>query len=118
VGTTAPACLFCGIASGLVPSDQVYADDEVVAFRDIHPQAPLHVLVIPRQHIEGISSIGPEHAAVLARLLQVANRIAGEQGAAESGYRLVFNSGPDAGQSIFHLHLHVLGKRKLHWPPG
>ncbi|HEX6122264.1 MAG TPA: histidine triad nucleotide-binding protein [Ktedonobacterales bacterium] len=111
-------CLFCGIVAGMVPSQQVYADEQVIAFRDLRPQAPVHVLVIPRRHIAGIDAIGVEDGPLLLALARAANEIARGEGIAESGYRLVWNVGPHAGQSVFHLHLHVLGGRPLGWPPG
>jgi histidine triad (HIT) family protein len=111
-------CLFCGVAAGRVPSQQVYADEHVVAFRDIRPQAPVHVLVIPRRHVRGIDASEAEDGALLAAMIAAANAIARQEGIAASGYRLVWNVGPDAGQSVFHLHLHVLGGRPLGWPPG
>lgn len=113
-----PNCPFCRIASGDAPSAQVYSDDQVVAFRDVRPQAPVHVLVIPRAHIAGINTPEAEQGAVLSALVRAANIIAREQGIVESGYRLVWNVGPNAGQSVFHLHLHVLGGRPMEWPPG
>lgn len=111
-------CPFCGIASGKVPSQQVYADARVVAFRDARPQAPVHVLVIPRQHVRGIDAPEAENGELLAALIHAANVVARQEGIAGSGYRLVWNVGPNAGQSVFHLHLHVLGGRPLGWPPG
>ena len=111
-------CPFCRIVAGTLPSEQVYSDETVVAFRDLNPQAPLHVLVIPRRHIRGINAPEAEDGALLAAIVRAANQIAREHSAAESGYRLVWNVGPDAGQSVFHLHLHVLGGRRLGWPPG
>lgn len=113
-----PGCVFCGIASGSVPSRQIYADELVMAFQDRNPQAPVHVLVIPRQHISGINDPAAEDGALLASLVRAANLIARQQGIAETGYRLVWNVGAHAGQSVFHLHLHVLGGRPLGWPPG
>ena len=111
-------CIFCQIAEGALPSTRVYEDDYVIAFRDVNPQAPTHVLVIPKQHIPGIADPDAEDGETLARLFIAANRVVREQGIAESGYRLVFNQGNDAGQAVPHLHLHVLGGRKLGWPPG
>jgi histidine triad (HIT) family protein len=111
-------CRFCHIASGEAYSDQVYADERVVAFRDLRPQAPVHVLVIPRQHVRGIDTPEAEDGELLGALIHAANVIARQEGIATSGYRLVWNVGPDAGQSVFHLHLHVLGGRPLGWPPG
>ncbi len=111
-------CLFCRIADGRIPSDRVYEDDEVVAFRDIDPQAPVHVLVIPRRHIESADALTAEDAATVMAMFAAAQRVARALGVAESGYRLVTNIGADAGQSVQHLHLHLLGGRSLQWPPG
>lgn len=113
-----PTCPFCRIAAGQTPSTQVYSDEQVVAFRDLRPVAPTHVLVIPRRHIRSINSPEADDGAVLAALVRAANGIARDEGIAESGYRLVWNVGPNAGQSVFHVHLHVLGGRPLGWPPG
>jgi histidine triad (HIT) family protein len=113
-----PGCVFCGIAAGTVPSHQVYADESVVAFRDRNPQAPVHILVIPRRHVSGIDSPDAEDGALLVALVRAANFAARQEGVAEHGYRLVWNVGPHAGQSVFHLHLHLLGGRPLGWPPG
>ncbi|HIQ05067.1 MAG TPA: histidine triad nucleotide-binding protein [Anaerolineae bacterium] len=96
----------------------VYQDEEVTAFRDIHPQAPVHILIVPNRHIAGIAQITEEDAELIGRLFLVANRLAQQNGIAQSGYRLVFNQGPQAGQSVFHLHLHLLGGRRMRWPPG
>lgn len=111
-------CLFCGIAAGEIPADIVDQDDLVVAFRDIAPAAPVHVLVIPRDHIASAAELDAGNADIAARLLAVANRVAEAEGIADSGYRLVTNIGDDARQSVHHLHLHVLGGRRLGWPPG
>jgi histidine triad (HIT) family protein len=113
-----PNCPFCGVVAGTVPSRQVYADERVVAFRDRNPQAPVHVLVIPREHVRGIDDPGAENGELLAALIRVANEVARREGIAGSGYRLVWNVGRGAGQSVFHLHLHVIGGRPLGWPPG
>jgi len=115
---TEQTCPFCGIVSGSIPSQRVYADERVVAFRDRNPQAPVHVLVIPRAHVRGIDEPAAEEGALLAALIHAANEIARREGIAASGYRLVWNVGPNAGQSVFHLHLHVIGGRQLDWPPG
>ncbi len=112
------SCLFCRIADGKIPATQVLANDDVVAFRDVNPQAPLHVLIIPRAHVAGVNAPEALNGNILVALIQAANQVAREQGVGESGYRLVWNVGPDAGQSVFHLHLHVLGGRALAWPPG
>ncbi len=111
-------CIFCKLAKGLVKADIIYQDEEVVAFRDIHPQAPTHVLVIPRPHVTALWEADDSHAVLLGRLLLACNTIADQEGVNQSGYRVVINVGPDAGQSVDHLHLHVLGGRKLEWPPG
>jgi histidine triad (HIT) family protein len=112
------SCPFCRIATGQTPSTQVYSDEQVVAFRDARPVAPTHILVIPRRHISGIDAPEAADGALLTALVRAANAVARESGIAETGYRLVMNVGPNAGQSVFHLHLHVLGGRPLGWPPG
>jgi histidine triad (HIT) family protein len=112
------ACLFCRIVAGEIPSETVYEDDRVLAFRDIDPKAPVHVLVIPRRHVSGVDDLREDHAADAAALLLAVPRIARDQGIADGGYRLVFNSGADGGQAVGHLHGHVLGGRALTWPPG
>ena len=111
-------CIFCKVAKGLVRADVVYQDSELLAFRDIHPQAPVHILIIPRTHITALWDADDSHAVLMGRLLLAANTIAEQEGVNESGFRVVANAGPDAGQSVDHLHLHVLGGRKLEWPPG
>jgi histidine triad (HIT) family protein len=111
-------CLFCQIASGAIPAQIVYSSPDVTAFRDVNPQAPTHVLVIPNQHVESMAEVGSANSHLLARLFDVVNEVARDEGIAESGYRVVANSGPDAGQTVDHLHFHVLGGRPLSWPPG
>ena len=111
-------CLFCRIAAGEIPADIVYQDERSLAFRDINPQAPVHTLVIPRDHMESLDEAGRNDEALLGHLLRVAARVANEQGLSEGGYRTVINTGAGAGQSVFHLHLHVIGGRTLSWPPG
>jgi histidine triad (HIT) family protein len=111
-------CLFCRIIAGEIPADVVYQDERSVAFRDVNPQAPAHLLVIPRDHMESLDEASQRDEALLGHLLRIAARIANEQGLSESGYRTVINTGAGAGQSVFHLHLHVLGGRPLSWPPG
>ncbi|GIW09858.1 MAG: histidine triad nucleotide-binding protein [Chloroflexi bacterium] len=106
-------CVFCQIIQGAIPSQQVYADEQVYAFRDINPQAPVHVLVVPREHLPGLPALNDGHAALLLALHRAAHRVAVQEGIAERGYRLVVNSGPDAGQTVFHLHYHVLGGAPL-----
>jgi histidine triad (HIT) family protein len=111
-------CIFCKIASGQMDAQTVYQDDDVIAFRDINPQAPTHILVIPRRHIGSPNDLAEGDDALVGKVVRTGTRIAAEQGLAEPGYRLVFNAGPDAGYSVFHVHLHVLGGRPMSWPPG
>lgn len=112
------SCLFCRIARGEIPAKMVYEGGDVVAFRDIDPKAPTHILVIPRRHIASVNVLEPGDAELVGRLYLVARELAEAEGVAESGYRLVMNTGPEAGQSVDHIHLHLLGGRALHWPPG
>ena len=112
------ACLFCRIAAGEIPASVVYQDDRVLAFKDINPQAPLHVLVIPRRHIETLNDLTGEEDGLVGEMVRRGAAIAQENGYAEGGYRTVFNCNADAGQTVFHLHLHVLGGRSSNWPPG
>jgi histidine triad (HIT) family protein len=111
-------CLFCRVAAGEVPATLVHSDDDVVAFRDINPQAPVHVLVIPREHIASAAELTPDHDRLWGQLLRVAQSIAEEEGQAETGYRLVTNVGRRGGQTVRHLHLHLLAGRQMTWPPG
>ena len=111
-------CVFCRIAGGSTPARIVYEDGEVIAFRDKYPQAPHHILVIPRRHISRLHDLTPAEAPLIGKLLVVARDVAESLGFDESGYRIVINNGPGAGQSIFHLHVHVLAGRPMHWPPG
>lgn len=111
-------CLFCKIVAGEIPADFVHQDDRCVVIRDINPQAPSHVLVIPREHIESLNDATQRDEGVLGHLLRVGARVANDQGHGDSGYRTVINTGAGAGQSVFHLHVHVLGGRSLNWPPG
>lgn len=111
-------CLFCRIARGEIPADLLFQDEHVVAFRDINPQAPLHVLVVPRKHIATLNELSPADAALIGQMYLAAAHIAVEFGIAEAGYRTVINCNEQAGQTIFHLHLHMLGGRALEWPPG
>ena len=113
-----PDCLFCKILAGDIPSDEVASTERTFAFRDIQPTAPTHVLVIPREHIDNAAALTAAHGDLLAELVTTAQQVARQEGVAESGYRLVFNVGDDALNSVPHLHLHVLGGRKLGWPPG
>ena len=111
-------CLFCKILAGDIPSDEVVSTARTFAFRDIQPTAPTHVLVIPREHVESAASLTAGHGDLLAELLSTAQQVAQQEGIAESGYRLVFNVGDDALNSVPHLHLHVIGGRRMGWPPG
>lgn len=111
-------CLFCRIIAGEIPGEFVYQDQRCVAIRDINPQAPTHLLVIPREHLESLDDAGGKDEALLGHLLRVGSRLANQEGLSESGYRTVINTGAGAGQSVFHLHVHVLGGRPMNWPPG
>ena len=111
-------CLFCKIIAGKIPGDLVHQDDHCVAIRDINPQAPTHVLVIPREHLESLDDASQKDESLLGHLLRVGARIANDLGHGEDGYRTVINTGAGAGQSVFHLHVHVLAGRPLGWPPG
>jgi histidine triad (HIT) family protein len=111
-------CLFCRIERKEIPSKLVFEDDLAIAFEDISPQAPTHILVIPRKHIPSTNEISPEDTPLLGHLLTEAGRIARERNVAKEGYRLVINCGPAAGQAVHHLHIHILGGRQMHWPPG
>jgi len=110
-------CIFCRIARGEDPANILYQDDDVTAFRDLHPQAPVHILIVPNRHVVGVAQVEPEDAALLGKLFVVARQLA-EREKIVNGYRLVVNNGPRAGQSVFHLHVHLLGGRRLDWPPG
>jgi histidine triad (HIT) family protein len=111
-------CPFCGIASGDVEADVVHSGDSVVAFRDINPQAPVHVLIIPKEHLESAKAIRDRHAGLLAEIFQVAGHLAKAEKVDRTGWRLVTNVGEQAGQSVHHLHFHLLGGRPMKWPPG
>ena len=111
-------CLFCKIRDGGIPAAVTYRDDDVVVFKDLKGQAPLHELVIPTRHVASLSDGKPEDAALFGKLMLVAAQRARELGYGQSGYRVVMNAGPDAGQTVFHVHLHVLAGRPLAWPPG
>lgn len=111
-------CIFCKIANKEIPSKVVLEDEHVFAFHDVNPQAPTHVLVVPKRHIAGIAQAAPEDEAVLGRLLLAARRVAELTGIVESGFRTVVNNGANAGQTVFHLHVHVIGGRPMAWPPG
>jgi histidine triad (HIT) family protein len=111
-------CLFCRIAAKEIPSQVAYEDAEVLAFADINPQAPVHLQVIPKRHIARVSELTPETISLMGKLVLTANRLAGELKISEPGYRLVVNCNAGAGQSVYHLHLHLLGGRPMRWPPG
>jgi len=111
-------CLFCKMANGEIEPDLVYEDDEVIAFRDINPQAPTHVLVVPREHIATLNDLQPRHAELVGRMFLAAKEVARKEGIDQRGYRTVINCNREAGQSVFHVHLHVLGGRAMAWPPG
>ncbi len=114
------SCIFCRIVAGELPAEVVHRSDHTLAFRDINPAAPVHVLVVPRQHVENAAALGAEHAEVVTAMLAAAREVAEAEGIGlpDRGYRLVFNVGPDALNSVPHLHLHVIGGRAMTWPPG
>ncbi|HOB63225.1 MAG TPA: histidine triad nucleotide-binding protein [Candidatus Competibacteraceae bacterium] len=111
-------CIFCKIAAGEIPADTLYDDGEVLIFRDINPEAPVHLLVIPRRHIATLNDLSEVDAALIGRLYLAGQQVATELGVAESGYRTVINCNRDAGQIVFHIHMHLLAGRELGWPPG
>ena len=111
-------CIFCRVIEHTSPAKIVFEDDEIVAFEDVHPQAPVHILVVPRKHLASLEDATRDDAPLLGRMHIVATQLARERGLETRGYRTVFNTGSGAGQSVFHLHLHLLGGRLFHWPPG
>lgn len=111
-----PTCIFCKVIAGDIPSESVYSDDLVVAFKDIRPVAPVHVLIVPRKHIPTLNDMQAEDSVLLDRLFEVARKLARQFGVHQSGYRTVFNVNAEAGQTVYHLHLHVIGGRSLSWP--
>ena len=111
-------CLFCRIVKREIPASIVYEDERILAFNDINPQAPTHVLVIPKRHIESLNTLAPGDDAIVGEVVRRAATIAGERGHSAGGFRTVFNTNRDAGQTVFHIHLHLLGGRSLTWPPG
>jgi histidine triad (HIT) family protein len=111
-------CIFCRIVAGAIPAKIVYQDDQVMAFEDVNPQAPVHILVIPRRHMPSVGDCDARDAALLGHLALTCAKVAGQKGIVESGYRIVTNTGPHAGQSVFHVHFHLLGGRAMAWPPG
>ena len=112
------SCLFCQIITGEIPGEFVHQDERCVVIRDINPQAPTHVLVIPREHLDSLDDASQKDESLLGHLLRVGARVANDEGHAESGYRTVINNGSGTGQSVLHLHVHVLAGRTMHWPPG
>jgi len=111
-------CLFCKIRDGEIPAGIIYENEHILAFEDVNPQAPLHILIIPRKHIATVNDLQQENAGIIAELYLAAKKIAADKGVAEEGYRLVMNCNEQAGQTVFHLHLHLLAGRPMHWPPG
>lgn len=111
-------CLFCRMVKGEIKPDVVFEDDEVLAFRDLNPQAPVHVLVIPKQHIATLNDLDAAHASLMGKMYLAAKQVAQQEGLAERGYRTVVNCNAEAGQSVYHVHLHLLAGRAMHWPPG
>lgn len=111
-------CIFCKIVAGEIPANKVYDDEQVLAFNDINPQAPTHVLVIPKRHIESLATATADDNQLLGHLLTTASQLARDLGLAERGYRVVFNIGQDGGMAVYHLHAHILGGRRMAWPPG
>ncbi len=112
------SCLFCDVVNGKLPCDEMYSDENLLAFRDISPQAPTHILLIPRAHIGSLAELKEAHAALAGEMILRATEIAADEGLAAAGYRFVINCGNDGGQTVGHLHLHILGGRSLGWPPG
>jgi histidine triad (HIT) family protein len=111
-------CLFCGIVKGAIKGDIVYQNDFVVAFRDISPKAPVHIQIVPRKHISTLLDVKQEDKVLMGDILDVATKLARDQGISKDGFRVVVNCGPGAGQSVFHIHFHLLGGRSFSWPPG
>ena len=116
--TTDPECLFCKIVGGQIPATIVHRDDRVTVFRDINPQLPTHVLIVPNEHVANTEALEPEHDALVGQLVRTARAVAAQEGLSERGYRLVINTGPDAQNSVPHLHVHLVGGRPMGWPPG
>lgn len=111
-------CLFCKIIAGEIPSKKVYETKEIYAFEDINPQAPTHILIVPKQHLETLLELGEEHRSIIGTMYLAANHLARVKGIAEAGYRIVSNCGKAAGQTVYHIHFHLLGGRQMEWPPG
>lgn len=111
-------CVFCRIASGAIPSERLYDDGEVLAIRDINPQAPTHILIMPRRHVASMLDVGEADAVMIGRIAAVAAQLARREGLEDRGFRLLTNTGPEGGQAVPHLHFHLLGGRQMEWPPG
>ena len=111
-------CIFCKIAAGEMAADKVFEDDQAVAIRDLKPQAPTHILIVPKEHLESLNDVSQSDEALLGHLMRLASKIANQVGIAENGFRAVINTGEEAGQSVEHLHVHLLGGRSMAWPPG
>jgi histidine triad (HIT) family protein len=111
-------CLFCGIIEGKIKGEIVHQDDAVVAFKDVRPQAPVHILIVPRKHIASVADLTPADTSLVGQIFIAAGKLARDFGIADSGFRIVVNCGADAGQTVWHLHYHVLGGRRMGWPPG
>ena len=111
-------CMFCKIRDGEIPSEAVYENDDIMAFKDVNPQAPTHILIVPRQHIATVNDLKDEDAAIMGKMVHAAQIIAEAEGVAEDGYRLVINCNEKAGQTVFHIHMHLLAGRNMTWPPG
>lgn len=111
-------CIFCNIVSGNIPSEKVYEDDLILAFKDINPVAPVHVVIIPKKHIDSVMTMGDEHKNLIGHIFLKAQSIAEKLGISETGFRIVNNCGKDGGQSVMHMHFHLIGGRSLQWPPG
>ena len=111
-------CLFCRVIAGEIPGTVVHQDDKLTAFRDIRPQAPTHILIVPNEHLGSTDEVTDAHVELMGRMVHLAAELAREEGIAAKGYRLVVNTGPDAGQSVGHIHMHLIGGRRLSWPPG
>jgi histidine triad (HIT) family protein len=111
-------CIFCKIVAGQAPSEMLYQDEQVTAFRDIHPVAPTHVLIIPNQHVASVNDLTPEDEQVVGRMFSIARMLAEQEGIHQSGYRLIVNTGPHSGQLVFHLHLHLIGGQRMRYPMG
>ncbi len=111
-------CLFCKIVRGDIPTDFLYEDENIIAFRDINPQAPTHILIVPKEHIATLNDVEQNHGELLGGMQIAASQLAREEGISDRGYRTVFNCNREAGQTVFHIHLHLLGGRRMSWPPG